>query len=166
MSHFAPLPLQAVTITQLADEAALTQTDQSTARPVYGLSQCLDPEKQNSDMVPTRENAAQAGFEPASAKATAGRLVALRINGLKSLLHGRSGSVAGAIAARWLRLESADGTPARRPSRGRNLAGGRPIQHGSLRRQATARRRTCRGTAIRSRPSIQHPGVDVPEARR
>ena len=35
MSNFAPLPLQAVTITHLGDEAALTQTDRSTARPVY-----------------------------------------------------------------------------------------------------------------------------------
>src|SRR5438093_13305082 len=89
---------------------------------------------------------AQAEFEPASAKATAGRLVALRINGLKSLLDGPSGSVAGAIAARWLRPESADGTPARRASRVRNLAAGRPIQRGSPARQATARPLSLRGT--------------------
>ena len=34
MSHFAPLPLQAVSITHV-DEPALTQIDRSTARSVY-----------------------------------------------------------------------------------------------------------------------------------
>ena len=37
MSHFASLPLQAVTITHLGDEAALTRM-RSTARPVYAAS--------------------------------------------------------------------------------------------------------------------------------
>jgi hypothetical protein len=61
----------------------------------------------------------------------------------KSSRNGPLGYVAGAIAARWLCLRSADSSPARRASRGRDLAGDRPIQHGSLRGQGTAWRRPC-----------------------
>jgi hypothetical protein len=57
MSHFAPLPLQAVTITNRGDEAALIRPTGATPSGLRRLSPCLDAEPQNSHMVPTRENA-------------------------------------------------------------------------------------------------------------
>jgi hypothetical protein len=55
MSHCAPLPRRAVTITRLGDEAALIDLPEHRPSGLRRLSQCLDLEQQDSHMVATRE---------------------------------------------------------------------------------------------------------------